>query len=84
MIETLCASGGQHDFNICDANEEDDDDDLCIQIETMHAGQDECYKLTAVWRAPSPPHLNLLSLKLYLEAILMYLYLRLVITCLIS
>ena len=41
LIETLCASGGQHDFNICDDNE-DDDDEHCIQIETMHVGQDEC------------------------------------------
>ena len=29
------------------------DEERCIQIETMHGGEeDECYKLTEVWRAP--------------------------------
>ena len=41
LIETLCGGGGQHDFNICDDNA--DDDERCIQIKTKRAGgQDEC------------------------------------------
>ena len=46
-----------------------EDDDDCKQIETMHAGEDECQKLTgvwqpqcaqykAVWQHPFPTHLN--------------------------